>query len=209
VVNLVVQSERSGIYFSIGAASSSSLYPPLHPAGFSPFLRRDQRHHLCSLARLFVSNNMLETKTKKTKQGAASHSVASSPSKTTCSTITSALAAEPDLAPSKAASRLFPNPPAWKRAILRHKIKEELEDGRGKKWNWHKGAVHDTNVEPAEDELQNVREKYGYKSESEGGPSRLYTMVSLHFLPRKAGPEILPTLSCSLDFGGCITTPTP
>lgn len=79
--------------------------------------------------------------------------------------------------PSKAEKRLFPSPPAWKRAILRYKIKEELQEGRGKKWNWHKGAVHDTNAEPDDDELQRVRERYGYKSEQEGGPSRLYTMV--------------------------------
>lgn len=92
-------------------------------------------------------------------------------------TITSAVAAMPSLPPSKAAKRLFPNPPAWKRAILRVQIKEKLEEGRGLKWNWHKGAVHEGNREPDERELQAIRERYGYKSEEEHGPSRLYMMV--------------------------------
>lgn len=123
---------------------------------------------------------MLETKTKATRKAAASHSAASASSspQSGIGTITSALAADPQLAPTKAAKRLFPNAPAWKRAILRFQIKGELEEGRGTKWNWHKGAVHDTNVEPDEEELQLVRQRYGYKSEKEGGPSRLYTMVS-------------------------------
>lgn len=122
------------------------------------------------------------TKTKQTRETAELYATASasSPPQSHAGTITSALAAEPDLAPSRAAKRLFPNPPAWKRAILRFKIKEELEEGRGKKWNWHKGAVHATNTEPTEEELQLVREKYGYKSEEKGGPSRLYTMVSCY-----------------------------
>ncbi|UZJ51719.1 hypothetical protein CBS101457_001039 [Exobasidium rhododendri] len=122
---------------------------------------------------------MLVTKTEQTREKAESHAVASasSPPQSHAGTITSALAAEPTLAPSKAAKRLFPNPPAWKRAILRFKIKEELEEGRGKKWNWHKGAVHKTNIEPNEGELQSVRAQYGYKSEAEGGPKKLYIMI--------------------------------
>ena len=122
---------------------------------------------------------MMQTKTKATREKAASHSAASASAspQNDAGTITSAVAADPHLPPSKAEKRLFPSPPAWKRAILRYKIKEELQEGRGKKWNWHKGAVHDTNAEPDDDELQRVRERYGYKSEQEGGPSRLYTMV--------------------------------
>jgi hypothetical protein len=124
--------------------------------------------------------NMHETKTKATRSAAASHSLASasSPPQSETGTITSALAADPHLAPSKAAKRLFPDAPAWKRAILRFKIKEELQEGRGSKWNWHKGAVHACNLEPDDEELKAVRTRYGYKSEEEGGPSRLYSMVS-------------------------------
>lgn len=123
---------------------------------------------------------MLETKTKKTRKAAAVHPVASAffPPQSEIATITSALAADPQLAPTKAAKRLFPNAPAWKRAILRFQIKGELEEGRGTRWNWHKGAVHDSNVEPDDEELQLVRQRYGYKPEEKGGPSRLYTMVS-------------------------------
>lgn len=135
---------------------------------------------------------MLEAKTAATREAAASHSLASasSPPQSETATITSALAADPHLAPSKAAKRLFPDAPAWKRAILRFKIKEELQEGRGKKWNWHKGAVHPGNVEPNDAELEGVRKQYGYKAEQEGGPSRLYTMVSQ--------PALRNEMQCSL-----------
>lgn len=116
------------------------------------------------------------TKEKATKESNAS---ASSSPQSEQATITSALAADPTLPPSKAAKRLFPSPPAWKRGVLRFRIKEQLEEGRGKHWNWHKGAVHDGNREPNDKELQLVREKYGYKREEEGGPSKLYLMVSV------------------------------
>ncbi|GAC94264.1 hypothetical protein PHSY_001835 [Pseudozyma hubeiensis SY62] len=92
-------------------------------------------------------------------------------------TITSALAADPTLAPSIAAKQLFPVPSAAKRGILRFKIKEQLEEGRGKHWVWDKGAVHHGNREPDDDELERVRLRYGYKPTDQGGPSRLYLMV--------------------------------
>ncbi|PWN48535.1 hypothetical protein IE53DRAFT_381263 [Violaceomyces palustris] len=92
-------------------------------------------------------------------------------------TITSAVAAEPRLAPSKAAKQLYPLPSAFKRGLIRFRIKEQLEEGRGKHWVWHKGAVHKRNLEPDDDELQRVREKYGYPQEDKGGPSRLYLMM--------------------------------
>lgn len=122
---------------------------------------------------------MPERKTTKTRRKAKKASTSSSKSypQSRDATITSAVCAEPELAPLKAASRLFPNPPAWKRAILRFKIKEQLEEGRGKGWNWHKGAVHDKNREPGAEELQMVRERYGYKAGSEGGPSELYLKI--------------------------------
>lgn len=118
--------------------------------------------------------------TKATRADAASASATGSSAlpHSTHGTITSALAADPTLPPSVAEQRLFPQAPAWKRAVLRWTIKEKLEEGRGKGWNWHKGAVHDSNVEPDDEELESVRTTYGYKTEAEGGPSRLYLMVS-------------------------------
>ncbi|PWN35392.1 uncharacterized protein FA14DRAFT_121652 [Meira miltonrushii] len=118
-------------------------------------------------------------KTKATQQSAKEKSAASSSTlpQSEHPTITSAVAADPTLPPSKAATRLFPNPPAWKRGILRFKIKEQLEEGRGKKWNWHKGAVHVGNQEPDEKELQSIRERFGYSSDPEKGPSKLYLMM--------------------------------
>ncbi|SAM86194.1 uncharacterized protein UBRO_08611 [Ustilago bromivora] len=92
-------------------------------------------------------------------------------------TITSAVAADPTLPPSEAAKHLFPTPPAAKRGLIRFKIKEQLEEGRGKHWVWDKGAVHHGNREPDDQELQRVRHRFGYKSEAEGGPSRLYLMI--------------------------------
>lgn len=94
-------------------------------------------------------------------------------------TITSALAANPTLAPSKAAKQLFPPPSAARRGILRFKIKEQLEEGRGKHWQWNKGAVHEKNIGPDDDELEKTRLQFGYKSEEEGGPGRLYLTVSI------------------------------
>ena len=121
------------------------------------------------------------TKTKRTREKAGAYAAASasSPPQSGQGTITSALASDPALAPSQAAKRLYPNPPAWKRAILRFKIKEELEEGRGKGWNWHKGAVHATNTEPDDKELERVKERYGYSATGKESPSRLYTMVSV------------------------------
>lgn len=122
-------------------------------------------------------------KTKHTRQAAHDKAAASSSvgPQSQSATITSAVAAEPDLPPLKAASRLFPNPPAWKRAILRVKIKEQLEEGRVKKWKWHKGAVHAKNLEPDDEELKAVCERYGYRFGSEeqekDAPSRLFTMM--------------------------------
>ncbi|KAN0064946.1 hypothetical protein ACQY0O_002004 [Thecaphora frezii] len=92
-------------------------------------------------------------------------------------TITSAVAADPTLPPSKAAKRLFPLPSATKRGVLRFSIKEKLEEGRGKHWVWDKGAVHDGNREPDDEELEQVRIRYGYKELEKGGPSRLYLMM--------------------------------
>lgn len=92
-------------------------------------------------------------------------------------TITSAVAADPTLAPSAAAKHLFPVPSAAKRGVLRFKIKEQLEEGRGKHWVWDKGAVHHSNREPDDQELELVRLKYGYKPTDQGGPSRLYLMI--------------------------------
>ncbi|SNX87803.1 uncharacterized protein MEPE_06514 [Melanopsichium pennsylvanicum] len=92
-------------------------------------------------------------------------------------TITSAVAADPTLPPSKAAKHLFPVPSAAKRGMLRFKIKEQLEEGRGRHWVWDKGAVHHANREPDDEELERVRRKFGYKPTAEGGPSRLYLMV--------------------------------
>lgn len=92
-------------------------------------------------------------------------------------TITSAVAADPTLPPSEAAKHLFPTPPAAKRGLIRFKIKEQLEEGRGKHWVWDKGAVHHGNREPDDEELDRVRRRFGYKSEPEGGPSRLYLMI--------------------------------
>lgn len=118
-------------------------------------------------------------KTKATQQSAKEKSAASSSTlpQSEHATITSAVAADPTLPPSKAASRLFPNPPAWKRGILRFKIKEQLEEGRGKTWNWHKGAVHVGNREPDEKELQSIRDRFGYSTDPEKGPSKLYLMM--------------------------------
>ncbi|EPQ30619.1 uncharacterized protein PFL1_02143 [Pseudozyma flocculosa PF-1] len=92
-------------------------------------------------------------------------------------TITSAVAADPTLPPSKAAEILFPPPSAARRGLLRFTIKEQLEEGRGKHWVWDKGAVHDGNREPDDDELERVRLRYGYKELEKGGPSRLYLMM--------------------------------
>ncbi|PWN26004.1 hypothetical protein BDZ90DRAFT_206467, partial [Jaminaea rosea] len=92
-------------------------------------------------------------------------------------TITSAVAADPTLPPTIAAARLFPLPRAYRRGILRFKIKAELEEGRGTSWNWHNGATHVKNQEPDDEELEAVRKRFGYKKESEGGPSRLYLMI--------------------------------
>ncbi|GAC76283.1 hypothetical protein PANT_20c00041 [Moesziomyces antarcticus T-34] len=92
-------------------------------------------------------------------------------------TITSAVAADPTLPPTDAAKYLFPVPSAAKRGIIRFKIKEQLEEGRGKHWVWDKGAVHQGNREPDDDELDHVRQRYGYKKPEQGGPSRLYLMV--------------------------------
>lgn len=117
---------------------------------------------------------------KATRESAAAHAAASATEwpQNTQATITSALAADPTLPATIAAKRLFPNPRAYKRGLLRTKIKHELEDGRGSRWNWHNGATHKHNAEPDEAELESVRKKYGYKTEAEGGPSRLYLMVS-------------------------------
>lgn len=93
-------------------------------------------------------------------------------------TIISALAANPTLAPSIAAKQLFPLPSAAKRGILRFRIKEQLEEGRGKHWHWNKGATHANNAEPDDEELEATRIRYGYKTAAEGGPRRLYLMVS-------------------------------
>ncbi|CAD6887945.1 unnamed protein product [Tilletia controversa] len=92
-------------------------------------------------------------------------------------TISSAVAAKPDLAPSKAAKQLFPPPSACKRGFIRFRIKEQLEEGRAKKWSWHRGALHEGNVKPDDEELVRIREQYGYKSEEDGGPSRLYLEI--------------------------------
>ncbi|KAJ1024134.1 hypothetical protein NDA16_002973 [Ustilago loliicola] len=92
-------------------------------------------------------------------------------------TITSAVAADPTLPPSEAAKHLFPTPPAAKRGLIRFKIKEQLEEGRGKHWVWDKGAVHHGNREPDDEELERVRHRFRYKSEADGGPSRLYLMI--------------------------------
>ncbi|KAK0545576.1 hypothetical protein OC846_004897 [Tilletia horrida] len=92
-------------------------------------------------------------------------------------TISSAVAERPQLPPTKAAKKLFPPPSAFKRGLIRFKIKEQLEEGRAKKWSWHNGALHTNNARPLDDELDRIREKYGYKSEAEGGPSRLYLEI--------------------------------
>ena len=92
-------------------------------------------------------------------------------------TITSAVAADPPLPPTKAAKRLFPLPSATKRGLIRFRIKEQLEEGRGKHWVWDKGAVHDANVEPDDDEIERVRQRFGYKPIDKHGPSRLYLMI--------------------------------
>lgn len=92
-------------------------------------------------------------------------------------TITSAVAADPTLPPSKAAERLFPDPGAARRGIMRFRIKEQLEEGRGKHWTWDKGAVDQRNLEPDDEELERVRQRFGYKPTEQGGPSRLYLMI--------------------------------
>lgn len=92
------------------------------------------------------------------------------------------------LSPTQAASQLFPLPPSWLRGILRVRIKHELEEGRGKRWTWHKGAVHPKNKMPEEEELKTVCERFGYRWSDDGNaekdtvdgvptPSRLYLMV--------------------------------
>lgn len=117
-----------------------------------------------------------------TREKATEKSLASSTESPQSSqpTITSAVAADPSLPPTLAAARLFPPPKAYKRGILRFKIKEQLEEGRSKSWNWHNGATHHGNAEPDDEELEAVRKQYGYKEEKDGGPSRLYLMVSCH-----------------------------
>ncbi|KAE8216601.1 hypothetical protein CF327_g269 [Tilletia walkeri] len=92
-------------------------------------------------------------------------------------TISSAVAAKPTLAPSKAAKKLFPPPDAFRRGFIRFRIKEQLEEGRAKKWSWHKGALHEGNSKPEDEELDRIREQYGYKAEQDGGPSRLYLEI--------------------------------
>ncbi|CEH16144.1 MITOCHONDRIAL CARDIOLIPIN HYDROLASE [Ceraceosorus bombacis] len=122
---------------------------------------------------IFTPSATKATREKAEKEGVAS----SSEPALQHATITSAVAADPKLAPRIAEKRLFPPPTAARRGLLRFKIKEQLEEGRSKGWNWHKGAVHACNVEPEEDELQKIRDMYGYKSEAEGGPGRLYLMM--------------------------------
>lgn len=114
-----------------------------------------------------------------TQKGAAEHAAASATEhpQNAQATITSAVAADPSLPPTLAAARLFPSPRAYKRGFLRFKIKEQLEEGRGGHWNWHNGATHHGNQEPDDEELEEVRKRYGYKTEAEGGPSKLYLMV--------------------------------
>ncbi|KAK0531098.1 hypothetical protein OC835_003798 [Tilletia horrida] len=92
-------------------------------------------------------------------------------------TISSAVAAKPDLAPTKAAKKLFPPPSAFKRGLIRFRIKEMLEEGRAKQWSWHNGALHEGNAKPLDDELDRIRAKYGYQQEADGGPSRLYLEI--------------------------------
>jgi len=92
-------------------------------------------------------------------------------------TISSAVAANPQLPPTKAAKKLFPPPSAFKRGLIRFRIKEQLEEGRAKKWTWHNGAIHEGNAKPLDDELDKIREQYGYQPEAEGGPSRLYLEI--------------------------------
>lgn len=120
------------------------------------------------------------TKASKTRASALQASAASgndSP-QNSFATITSALAANPSLAPSVAAKQLFPPPSAARRGFLRFKIKEQLEEGRGKHWQWNRGAVHEKNIGPDDDELEKVRLQFGYKEEENGGPGRLYLTVS-------------------------------
>lgn len=120
---------------------------------------------------------------KATRHGAESHAAASSTLQAQKQPIiTSALAADPSLAPEVAAKRLFPLPRAYRRGLLRFRIKEQLEEGRGHTWNWHNGATHHGNEEPGEEELEGVRTRFGYKKEKDGGPSRLYLMVSIHIV---------------------------
>ncbi|CAO1625474.1 unnamed protein product [Sympodiomycopsis kandeliae] len=116
---------------------------------------------------------------KQTREKATQHASSSSTEKPQSehATITSAVAADPQLPPTLAAARLFPKPKAYKRGILRFKIKEQLEEGRGKSWNWHNGATHHGNIEPDDQELDAIRRQYGYKSEEDGGPSKLYMMI--------------------------------
>ncbi|CAO1634731.1 unnamed protein product [Parajaminaea phylloscopi] len=148
---------------------------------------------------------------KATRQGAQESAAASSTQQPQASqaTITSAVAADPKLPPTVAAKRLFPLPGAARRGVLRFKIKEQLEEGRGHTWNWHNGATHANNQKPEEEELESIRKRFGYKDEKDGGPSKLYLMMladALLPLPRNpmsgvVSPPLLATtgiVPCSI-----------
>lgn len=70
---------------------------------------------------------------------------------------------------------------------------------RAKHWHWEQGATSPRNAPPSAEELEAVRRYYGYKPESEGGPSELYLqlladcMLALHYNPMSGvvSPQIL------------------
>ncbi|WFD23568.1 hypothetical protein MEQU1_002261 [Malassezia equina] len=119
-------------------------------------------------------------------------------------TVTSHVAQDPSLAPMDVAKKLLSRGGALHQWLCDSPLAE-----RGRRWNWHQGAVHQSNQEPKTSELEYVRRHFGYDTAAQGGPSELYlklladAMLSLPANPLSGvvSPQILATtgtVPCSI-----------
>ena len=99
-------------------------------------------------------------------------------------TVTSRVSQDPSIAPLDAAKQLV------SRGGTLHKwLYDSPPARRARGWSWHQGAVHPGNQEPDANELEYLRQHFGYRTPAQGGPSELYLkLLADAMLPVCANP---------------------
>jgi len=99
-------------------------------------------------------------------------------------TVTSRVSQDPSMAPLDAAKQLV------SRGGTLHKwLYDSPPARRARGWSWHQGAVHPSNQEPDANELEYLRQHFGYRTPAQGGPSELYLkLLADAMLPVCANP---------------------